>query len=377
MKQHWDVTVLGINYDGDPTDFGYPVYPALRAQDVHTGGDFFGVHRVQTLMRVVEPDVVVLLNDPWNIPQYVEQIRGVNPAVPVIGSLAVDAKNCSGKSLEDLQLAIFWTEFGRHEAEIGGFRGNTAVIPLGVDLSVFRPIDKAIARSIFSVRDAVTGDPIDVSNAFIVGNVNRNQPRKRHDLLIQYFAEWVRRYKIPDAYLFFHVAPTGDVGWDLTQLMKYYGVDDRIIRVTPGVRHGVPDETLAHEYNSFDVMVTAACEGWGLPHLEGMACGIPQIVPDWSALGDWPGDAAIRIPCSSTYVTPNLFNTVMGIPDRAEVIAALQTMYTNKTLRADFGIRGMVKAGNPSYNWKNIGAEYDRLITQVVEAKTGAAAHVG
>jgi D-inositol-3-phosphate glycosyltransferase len=364
LKEHWEVSVLAINYDGDPTPFPYDVYPAWL------GGDAFGVKRTKDLVEKIKPEVVVCLNDPWNIDAYVRECG----KTPVIASLAVDALNCTGRPLNTLTHAIFWTDFGLTEARKGGFVGPASVIPLGVDRSTFYPRDRNAMRRALQIAKG-DGKQVELDNAFIIGNVNRNQPRKRHDLLVRYFAEWVKSRSIPDAYLFMHLAPTGDQGWQIEQLMEYYGVGDRLVLVTPEYRHGVTDTVLSAEYATFDVMATCACEGWGLPHLEGMACGIPQIVPDWSALGDWPGDAVYKVPCSETYVTPTGVNTIMGIPDRVSFIDALDEIYRDRELREEYRKRSLHLISDPRFQWERIGLDYHVAISEAVGV--GAIAHVG
>lgn len=353
LKNSWDVTVLGVNYRGDPHDYPYPIYPCFP------GGDMFGLGRVAEILQKVGPDVVVVQNDPWNLPAYMRRLANV----PVIAALAVDGKNCAGRGLNGLALAIFWTKFAMQEARLGGYTGPAAVVPLGVDLDIYRPLDRAEARKI-------VGLPSRVHDAFIVGNVNRNQPRKRLDLTIAYFAEWVKRYRRADAYLFLQVAPTGDSGYDCQQLASYFGVANRIILAQPAVFHGVSEEALAAVYSCFDVQFTTTQgEGWGLTTMEGMAAGIPQIVPDWSALGEWTEDAAIKVPCSSIACTPNNINVIGGIMDREGAIGALERAYVDVDLRAACRERGLALVARDCYRWPAIGAAFAAAVSKALDER--------
>jgi D-inositol-3-phosphate glycosyltransferase len=99
--------------------------------------------------------------------------------------------------------------------------------------------------------------------------------------------------------LYLHVCPTGDVGYGIDQLAKYYNLKGRVILAQPGVYHGSTDDEMALTYRAANVGIsTTQGEGWGLTTMEGMACGLPQIVPDWSALGEWAAPAAYLVPCS-------------------------------------------------------------------------------
>ena len=346
LRQTWDVSVLGINYQGDPHRYPYDIYPCFP------GGDLFGLGRVVPLIKKIRPDVIVVQNDPWNIPAYLAKTGNV----PVVGAIAVDGKNCAGRGLNGLALAIFWTKFGENEAKLGGYSGPSEVVPLGVDLNIYKPQDRLSARR-------TMGFPVELDEAFIVGNVNRNQPRKRLDLCISYFAEWIKSRQINDAYFFFHTAPTGDQGYDVSQLAKYYGIANRLVLAEPEIGQGVSELALVKTYNTFDVMLTTTQgEGFGLPTFEGMACGIPQIVPNWAALEELCEDAVIKVPCTSIACTPNKINVIGGIADREKTIEAMDLLYRNVELRKEYRKKGLELVANPRYRWENVGQLFGEVI---------------
>jgi glycosyltransferase involved in cell wall biosynthesis len=353
LRHTWDVHVLGINYLGDPHDKPYPVYPC------YPGGDFFGIGRTKELVGKLRPDIVVVLNDPWNVPEYMKRAEGT----PVAAMVAVDGKNCRGRGMNGLATAMFWTEFGMKEAQSGGYTGPACVIPLGVDTDIYQTGDKVAARN-------ALGLPPRLRDAFIVGNVNRNQPRKRLDLCISYFAEWVRTYEVPDAFFYFHTAPTGDQGYDCRQLAAYYGISTRLIIAEPDIGHGVLESDLVTTYQAFDAMLTTTQgEGFGLGTFEGMACGIPQIVPDWSALGELCEDAALKVECTEIACTPNKINVIGGIADRAGTIQALRTLYEDPIQYSLYRNRGLKLMENPRFRWENIAKSVDEALTEALKAK--------
>lgn len=343
LHKNWEIHVLGLNYYGDPVhDYPYKIYPAQN------GGDFFGVKRLPWLIERTRPEMVVIQNDPWNFPQYLEKTG----STPIVGIVAVDGLNCRGEALNGLHHAIFWTEFGRDEACRGGYRGPSTVIPLGVDLELYKPIDRTKARQVMGIYEYT-------KDSFVIGNVNRNQPRKRLDLTIKYFCEWVKEYRIDDAFLYLHVAPTGDQGYDPRQLMKYYSVPRRLILCEPELMYGISEDMMPYLYNCFDVQVsTTQGEGFGLTTLEGMACGIPQIVPEWSALADLFMGAADMVPCTTTIATPNNINVIGGVPDRDLFITNLNRMYKNHQYRLQKAASCLHVAKEERFSWNQIGQKY-------------------
>lgn len=355
----WDVHVLGLNYTGDPHPYPYRLYPAAPGV---SRGDFAGVQRTKALVEQIRPDVVVIQNDTWNVPGYMKEINKVEPRPKVVGFLAVDGKNVQSRFLKGLDKAIFWTRFAELEALEAGFTFPTAVVPLGVDLDVYKPSDRRVAREqLFMTPDGPmeTLHDVPLQSAFIVGNINRNQPRKHLDLQISYFADFVKQYDATNAFLYFHACPTGDLAYDIQQLMKYYGLNKRLIYASPEIGHGIPEAGVVATMNCFDVMMTTSThEGMGLPTLEGMACRIPQILPDHSAFSDWAVKGAMMVKCSEIEVTPNGCNMIGGIMDRTDGVVALGSLYKMPELREAVAVSGFKVANDPRYRWENIGAQF-------------------
>jgi D-inositol-3-phosphate glycosyltransferase len=357
VRKTWEVRVLGINYYGDPVEPPYP-YPVYNAS---LGGDSWGINRLEEICEGFRPDLVVIQNDPWNVVEYAQVLKPLG--IPVAAYMPVDGLNVkSGRALTGLAHAIFYTDFALAEARAGGYDGPGSVVPLGVDQAVYFPVPQEIARERIGLTQHFGQD------IYIVGNVNRNQPRKRIDLTISYFAEWVKAFDVRDAYLYLHMAPTGDRGWNLPQLCQYYGIEDRLIVTSRDMEtgRGVDQSMLNYIYNSFDVQIsTTQGEGWGLTTMEGMACEVPQIVPDWSALGEWTKDGAIRVPCSSIAVTPSEVNIIGGIPDAEATVNALDFLYKNRHVREDMGRRALNVVSVPDYRWSAIGQKFAAILDSI------------
>jgi glycosyltransferase involved in cell wall biosynthesis len=362
-----DVAVVGINYYGDPHGHPYSIYPPRQPFD--GGRDGYGVTRTPAISYRFKPDVIVLLNDPWNVEPYLDALRGFRersaergflvPEVPVVAFMAVDAKNqFSAPALNRCAHVATWTRFGADELKAGGYEGEPSVVPLGVDSEKFYPGDRSEAREKLGLEP----------DAFYVGVVGRNQPRKRLDLTLEAFADWVRNNDVPNARLLLHVAPTGDRGFDLKPLVRHFGLErGRVLLSTPNTGAGAPDEQLRLFYSAFDCyLTTTQGEGWGLPCLEAMACGTPCLVPDHSGLGDWTGSAAVKVPCSAIAVNApigDLAYTVGGVVDRRAVVSELNTMYRSSAHRDTYRRRGLKLAA--SLPWSRTGCEMREVIEAV------------
>lgn len=361
LKEQFEFHILGISYNGDPAGKlepwnNFDIYPAF------VGKDAMGLGRIRELREKLLPDLIVLLNDPWNVPEYLRRID----ATPTIATTAVDGKNCQGRALTGLAHTIFWTKFGLEEARLGGYIGPASVVPLGVDTNVFCPGDRVEARNFL-------GMPEECLDGFVVLNVNRNQQRKRMDLTLSFFAEWIYTRKIKDAYLYLHVAPTPDDAYDLPHLVAYFdrewpGVKgSKVLRAKPSLGLGVSEEELVQTYRAADLFInTGQGEGFGLTTLEAMACGIACAVPRWSGLGEWATEA-LYVPCSEISVTPKAsINAVGALPDRVAFLDALDFMYSQSTKRAVYARKGLELARKPKFDWDNIAAEYSDIFREVL-----------
>lgn len=378
----WDVSVLGLNYHGDPHSYPYTIYPAIQPLD--GGRDAFGVGRLGRLAGRLKPDIIVLLNDPWNIPAYLRALQKAQCSVPpVVGWLAVDAKNQNGVELAGLDKIVAWTEFGRRALLDGGYGLNDEgellspiapdidIVPLGVDTSVFYPVDRDTARA------AIFGDLVP-HDSFVFGVVGRNQIRKRIDLSIKYFAKFVVESNANNAVLYIHAAPTGEKCCDVVSLVRYYGLHGKVIFAEPSDGgHGVDVSSMRNLYNAMDVyFTTTAGEGWGLCALEAMACGVPVVAPDWSGLGCWAKDAAALVPCTSTVLNAPMYSqqgpyTVGGVADRGFAVHVLCDLYGDSADSANY--RGTLRAKGAAlaqqYQWYKVGPMFEKVLNGVLGIK--------
>lgn len=362
LRHSWEVTVLGISYLGDPHPYHYNIYPAW------IGGDAMGSKRLAGLVKLHDIDCIVLQNDVWNIPPYIAALREAGLGhIPVVAALAIDGKNCQSENLNGISLAIFWTKFAEREARLGGYTGPSAVVPLGIDLEMYKPLGRSKARSIFNVKPNKVVPVVPTEDSYIVLNVNRNQHRKRLDLTCLYFCDWVEQYDVKDVFLMLHAAPTGEEEYDVEQLMTYRGHRDKLLFFKPNIGHGVPEKFMSYTYGCADVMLsTTQGEGFGLTTFEGMACGVPQIVPDWSGLGELVKGVAWTVPCTSVALTQNRINVIGGVPDRDATVDALQQLYHIPMLRENLRSKGLTLVHEPRFRWENIGRAFGEALELVV-----------
>ena len=347
LWKDWNVLVSGIN-STEPVEMPhYSVVPAQRKEDM------WGIDSFEDLCREFEPDLVVINNDWWNVAKFLE--CSVN--VPIVAYMPVDGANMDPGDvsvLNRLAAAVWYTDFGWREAQSAGYTGERHVVPHGTDLPEKSSVSRAEARKLLDLEIP--------DGAFLVGNVNRNQPRKRIDLTIDYFASWIHEHHVDDAWLCLHCSHSED-GWDLRRLAGYHGISDRVVFTDgDGTIGSVPEETLDLIYRSFDVQVsTTSGEGWGLTTMEGMSRGIPQIVPDWAALGEWTKGGVECIPCGTRLAHP-MINTIGALPDREPFVAALDRIYRNPASRSSSGRNAKRCVSGKQFRWESVALEIDGIL---------------
>jgi len=147
------------------------------------------------------------------------------------------------------------------------------------------------------------------------------EPRKNLSTLIRAFQGLIEKYKSQA-----DLAIVGKRGWlydDVYQLVQDLRLTERVHFLGR-----VPTADLPHLYNASQMLVLPSYyEGFGLPSLEAMACGVPVIVSDASAMPEVVGDAALRVACE----------------DVEGFTVAMWRFLTDDSLRADMVGKGLMR----------------------------------
>jgi len=158
---------------------------------------------------------------------------------------------------------------------------ESTYIPHGVNTKLFQPINQNKARE-------MTRFPEDKTIALWLSANSDKEPRKSWTEGfegIKYFLE-----QNPDAekdfMVFVHTNPTDERGINLIALRQYMGLDKFIHFENPFLSHvGLRDEEISLLYNSADFLLNPSRrEGFGMPIIESMSCGIPVIGTNFSSM---------------------------------------------------------------------------------------------
>lgn len=115
------------------------------------------------------------------------------------------------------------------------------------------------------------------------------EPRKNLDHLIRSFVRFIREQHISDLFLVL----VGTKGWMLEKIDNALG-DARAYRDRIILTDRIPDEDLATVYsNAHSFYYMSLYEGFGLPPLEAMQCGVATVTSNASSLPEVVADAGI------------------------------------------------------------------------------------
>jgi len=224
-------------------------------------------------------------------------------------------------------------------AELKKYGIKATYIPHGVDINVYKPLDKISCRKMIGVPP----------KAFVIGMVaanNDKEPRKGWDKMFQAIQMFTnnnpKAVKNNNFKVFVHSRANDPRGYNLVKLAKRLKISKYIIFQDPYMTIiGLPASMMCRIYNSFDVLMNCSRrEGYGIPMTEAQACGVPVIATKLSAMIErlGYGKAGWLTKPMGTMLSP--INSVTAIPDEHAILEALQDAYDHPKKRKKFAKAG-------------------------------------
>jgi glycosyltransferase involved in cell wall biosynthesis len=331
----------------------------------------FAFAELPAVITKEQPDIVFIYNDITIISSYIEEIRKkIQKRTFSIWAYLDMMYSSHPQSLidilnRDVERVFCFTKTWKEELKSQGITRPVDVLPHGIDNTVFRTIPQQLARSTLGLPNDIT----------LITSLNRNQPRKRLDLLVMAFAELIVRHPTKKLFMLM-VSDTGDKGGH-----KLFDIFAREIKRKNGSldifgnrllitskENCYKDEDINVFYNTADFSVSCAeGEGVGLCTFESMACGIPQIVPDINGYSEYcNSENSLMITPKYRYYLPHAYNAITGeahVVDVNDVADAMERYVFDDNLRKAHGAKAKSKVSE--YTWAN---SLDRLIKRLKDA---------
>ena len=319
----------------------------------------FGYGLLPEYIRQKKPNVVMIYNDLSVVARFLEEIRksGIqrNFKIWVYCDQVYNTQIQGFLDIlnRDADMVFTFTNGWKKCLKEQGINRPIDVIPHGFDAKKFFQVPRELARK-------QLGLPND---RFIILNLNRNQPRKRYDLLIMAFVELLVKYPTKPIYMLCVCDKGEKGGWPLFDLyqrelkLRKVAVEmfaDRLM--VSSVDMVFKDEDINMFYNAANIGInTADGEGWGLCNFEQMGVGVPQVIPDIGGFKEFATSSnSMLVKPKVRYYLPMVYCPVGGEAlacDPHDICLAIEEYVVNSSKLEEHGKNA--KETVLKYTWAN------------------------
>jgi glycosyltransferase involved in cell wall biosynthesis len=347
----WGGQLLLTTYKGNTV----PCYPCVQS-DIATFLSYY--------VNKLKPDILVTFYDPF---PHLGSLKRID--IPQLFYIPIDGPTTK-RTVEPISHGyriIAYSKFGYNELLKWFPPARVNLIYHGIDCNVFKPLkekERLEAREKFGIPE----------DAIVFLNVSANLgPRKHLPHLLTVFSQLANKYN--DAYLYLYTNPSDwPRGYDLHFIAKNLGISDRVIfpKSNP-VIDPLEDEELRLLFGCADWYVSAAsAEGFCIPLLQSISCGVPVIAVNNSAQTELAEGNGILVESSVDYIEYPLYVPYMTYyhpPSMQSLYNALETAYKMRK-NEDKEYKQFCKKSRKKalkYDWKKIIPRWKQLFEEVYE----------
>lgn len=321
VKQGYQVMGASLPFDGllPPRMNGNPLPYWVAA----LGGKNW-VQELFKVLQTTQPEILIGIQDMPYLDQMMEMPYDWSKTKVIMVS-PVDGVPIHPNWVRAARKADAFFTISHYGVEAYRRAGVHEVKPLipGVDLSIFSKQSMAKREATRALLKYDTED-------FVVGTMAMNQGRKAISLMLTAFFNVAKSY--PGLKMKYHLDMdrVSPAGWDIPSLCAQYNWDMDLLTF----RDQVNEIPLEDRYNMLDAhMVIAHREGYGLPLVEAMACGVPSIAMDYCSGREITQGHGILIPVID-YAVPGTWGGAEDhFPDMDALELALLNLAEDKPFR--------------------------------------------
>lgn len=319
-----------------------------------------------------QPDACILLGDFAAARHFAGPYLEAFSSVPTFHYCPVEGVDLPPRwaDLWRVLTPIAMSRFG--QVEIARITGTLPPLAYhGVDAVAFHPVSPSSPiviedggeRSVLTSKEACKQWLGINAKARVVLRTDRNMPRKRYGSLLRAMAPVLGER--PDTALVIHCA-AWDQGGNLHDSISKLPLHvQQQVRVTD--QRGLPREVLTVLYNAADVYVSTSAEGFGLTIAEAIACGVPAVGLDYSAVPEVIGPAGVVVPPAFLY--DNEYDHYWAAPDEAAFGRSVAWLLDHPAKRRAIGAEGPRHVAR-TFTWRGCAEVFERAIMEAVAGRT-------
>lgn len=321
----------------------------------------FSYQHLMEQVRKKNPHIVMIYNDMAVVSRFLEEIRktALVPRPFKVWIYCDQVYDCQHQTMIDMlnrdcDRVFAFTNYWKKQLREQGVTRPLSVLGHGFDPKTFFTVPKDLARKSLKLPE----------DAFVIMSLNRNQPRKRYDIMIMAFVELLVKYPTKPIVLLCICDKGEKGGWWLFDIfvreLKKKGVPieqfgNRLMISSQDM--AFKDEDINILYNIADIGIsTADGEGWGLCTFEQMGVGIPQVVPDVGGYKEYCSQTnSVIVKPSHRYYLPSVHSVVGGeayVCDPHDVCMAIEEYLNDSEKRKMHGQKA--KETVLSYTWPSV-----------------------
>ncbi len=197
-------------------------------------------------------------------------------------------------------------------------------VPHVIDTKIFKPTA--------NVQGVKAREFMGLTDEFVVG---MNAANKGSGLMHRKcFSENLLAFSIfrerhPDAVIYLHTDPLGSAGgWNLIKMLQAFGIPKEAVLFPPMIdyKYGMSQRDLAGLYSAMDVFLAPSLgEGFGVPTVEALACGVRVIGSNWGATPDLVSEDSWLVDGQPTWDAGQ--DAIWTIPNVSSIVNALEEAY--------------------------------------------------
>ena len=290
------------------------------------GANKFGQDMLPYWIKQIKPNILFTLMDIWMDGWVLDKnLNGIHwiKYIPLDSPTMLESWRTAIKNYE---VPVAMSEFGKNLVKSTCDR-DIEFIPHCVDTDLYKPQSKE-KRAELRRRN-------NLKDMFVVGMVGRNQIRKMQPYFFEAFAKFAEGKD--NVRLLLHMdleeveQPPAQFGWNLKTIAERIGIKDKLMMTHSNMgyqfKYDFDDNKMGSIYNQMDVHYLCPNEGFGVPAIESMACGVPNIIPYYTTGFELTnkGEIGWCPECSNHWY--NAAGAKWGIPAEDKLIRALEWAY--------------------------------------------------